>query len=152
MEDVIIHDPISYRDQMDWYNSLKKTDVALAIFLKENSELKIIGNIGLFDIKTRHQRATLRARLDPAQQGKGYAKEAFSLMLDYGFNTLNLNKVISDSFVDNIVVLNLIEKLGFKKEGLLVKHYFHNGKFKDVYQCGLLREDFNNLLITQQKQ
>ena len=42
MEDVIIHDPISYRDQMDWYNSLKKTDVALAIFLKENSELKLL--------------------------------------------------------------------------------------------------------------
>ncbi|NLL28997.1 MAG: GNAT family N-acetyltransferase [Bacteroidales bacterium] len=140
----LIHDPISFKDQTDWYNSIKKTDVALSIFLKENNELKIIGTIGLYDIKIRHQRAILRVRLDPTQQGKGYAKEAMNLILDYGFNTLNLNKIISDSFVDNTAIINLTLKLGFKQEGLLVGHYFHKGEFRDAYQFGLLRKDFNN--------
>ena len=82
-------------------------------------------------------------RLDPTRQGKGYAKESINLLLDYGFNTLNLNKIISDSFADNEAIVNLTLKLGFKKEGLLEGHYFHKGEFRNVFQFGLLRKDFN---------
>ncbi len=139
----LIHDPISYKNQLDWFNNIKKTDVALSVFLKEENELKIIGTIGLYEINARHQRAIWRIRLDPSQQGKGYATEAINLLLDYGFNTLNLNKIISDSFANNIAIVNLTLKLGFKQEGLLVNHYFHKGEFRDAIQFGLLRKDFN---------
>ncbi len=140
----LIHDPLSVKNQNDWFNNLKKTDLALSIFIKENSELKIIGTIGLYEINTRHQRAIWRIRIDPSQQGEGYAIEAINLLLDYGFNTLNLNKITSDSFADNLAIVNLSMKLGFKQEGLLVGHYFHKGEFRDAIQFGLLRSDFNN--------
>jgi diamine N-acetyltransferase len=139
----LIHDPISSKNQLDWFNSIKKTDLALSIFIKQDNELRIIGTIGLYEINTRHQRAIWRIRLDPTQQGKGYATEAINLILDYGFNTLNLNKIISDSFADNEAIVNLTLKLGFKQEGLLVGHYFHKGEFRDAIQFGLLRKDFN---------
>ena len=141
--DYLIHDPISYKNQIDWFNNLNKKDLALSIFLKEETEVRIIGTIGLYEINTRHQRAIWRIRLDPEWQGKGYATEAIRLILDYGFNTLNLNKITSDSFADNEAIVNLTLKLGFKQEGLLVGHYFHKGKFRDAIQFGLLREDFN---------
>ena len=140
----LIHDPISFKNQLDWFNNIKKTDVALSIFLKEDNDLKIIGTIGLYEINDRHQRAIWRIRLDSSQQGKGYATEAINLLLDYGFNTLNLNKIISDSFADNTAIVNLTLKLGFKQEGLLVGHYFHKGEFRDAIQFGLLRKDFNH--------
>ena len=139
----LIHDPISSKNQMDWFNNIKKTDLALSIFIKQDNELRIIGTIGLYEINTRHQRAIWRIRLDPTQQGKGYATEAINLILDYGFNTLNLNKIISDSFAYNEAIVNLTLKLGFKQEGLLVGHYFHRGEFRDAIQFGLLRKDFN---------
>lgn len=140
----LIHDPISFKNQTDWFNNLKKTDLALSIFIKEDNELKIIGTIGLYEMNARHQRAIWRIRLDPTHQGKGYATEAINLILDYGFNTLNLNKIISDSFADNAAIVNLTLKLGFKQEGLLVGHYFHKGEFRDAIQFGLLRKDFNH--------
>ena len=143
----LIHDPISFKNQVDWFNHLSNKDLALSIFIKEDSQLKIIGTIGLYEINTRHQRAIWRIRLDPARQGKGYATEAIKLILDYGFNTLNLNKIISDSFADNEAIVNLTLKLGFKQEGLLVGHYFHKGKFRDAIQFGLLREDFNKNVV-----
>ena len=143
----LIHDPISSKNQMDWFNNLKKSDLALSIFIKEDNELRIIGTIGLYEINTRHQRAIWRIRLDPTQQGKGYATEAINLILDYGFNTLNLNKIISDSFADNKAIVNLTLKLGFKQEGLLVGHYFHKGEFRDAIQFGLMRKDFNRLKV-----
>lgn len=141
--DYLIHDPISYKNQLDWFNNIKKNDLALSIFVKEGQQLQIIGTIGLYEMNQRHQRAIWRIRLDPSQQGKGYATEAINLLLDYGFNTLNLNKIISDSFADNAAIVNLTLKLGFKQEGLLVGHYFHKGTFRDAIQFGLLREDFN---------
>lgn len=141
----LIHDPLSVKNQNDWFNNLKKNDIPFSIFIKENSELKIIGTVGFYDINTRHQRAVWRSlRLDPSQQGKGYAKEAANLFLDYGFNTLNLNKITNDSLADNVAIISLITKLGFKKEGLLVEHVFHKGKFRDAIQFGLLRREFNN--------
>ncbi|MGB5024641.1 MAG: GNAT family protein [Saprospiraceae bacterium] len=142
--DYLIHDPISEKSQIEWFNNIKKNDLALSIFLKENEELKIIGTIGLYEINFRHQRAIWRIRLDPTRQGKGYAKESINLLLNYGFNTLNLNKIISDSFADNEAIVNLTLKLGFKKEGILKAHYFHKGEFRDAIQFGLLRTEYNN--------
>jgi len=139
----LIHEPISFKNQQDWFNGLKKNDVALSVFVKEGDELRIIGTIGLYDIHPRHQRATWRHRLTPSSQGKGYATEASNLLFDYGFNTLNLNKIFSDSFADNKAVIKLLLKLGFRQEGLLVEHYFHKGKFRDAVQYGLLREEYN---------
>ena len=140
----LIHDPISVKNQNEWYNNLKNNDLALSVFIKENDELRIIGTIGLYDINTRHQRAVLRIRIDPLQQRKGYAKDAMNLLLDYGFNTLNLNKIVADCFADNVAIVNLVLKVGFKQEGLLVEHFFHKGEFRDAVQIGLLRKDFNS--------
>lgn len=139
----LIHDPISFKNQVDWFNALKKNDLALSIFLKEEDKLRIIGTIGLYDMHPRHQRATWRLRISPSFQGHGYATEASRLLLDYGFNTLNLNKIFSDSFADNEVILKLLKKLDFRQEGLLIGHYFHKGRFRDAVQFGLLRNDFN---------
>jgi [ribosomal protein S5]-alanine N-acetyltransferase len=142
----LIHDPISFKNQSDWYNNLKKTDLACSIFLKvkpEEGSLKIIGNVGLFDTNYRHQRAGIRARIDPEYQRKGIATEAMVMMMDYGYNTLNLNKITADSFCENEPIVKLITKMGFTKEGILEKHFFHNGKFRDAYQLGFLRENFN---------
>ena len=139
----LIHNPISMKDQKDWYAGLKKNDIALSIFQKEDGNMNIMGTIGLYDISHRHQRAIWRIRIAPKFQGKGYAKEAIDMLLDYGFNTLNLNKIISDSFAENDAIVNLTLKLGFRQEGLLKEHYFHRGKYRDAIQFGLLREEYN---------
>ena len=139
----LVHDPLSVKNQNGWLDSSTKSDLALSVFTKD-SDPKNIGAIALFGMNSRHQRAILRIRLDPSQQGKGYAKEATNLLLDYGFNILNLNKIISDSFADDFAILNLLTKLGFVQEGSLVQHYFQGGEFRNAIQCGLLRKDFNS--------
>ena len=133
----LIHDPISVRSQEDWFEKIQRSnDVALSIFIKENGELTemtIVGTVGLYNFKHRHQIATWRVRLAPGYQGMGIAREAIMLVLDYGFNTLNLNKIISDSFADNEAIVSLSKKLGFVEEGILRSHYFHDGKFKGCH-------------------
>lgn len=144
-----VHDPISLKSQQAWYENLSKSgNLALSVFEKNTDrpqEKKLAGTIGLMNINHRHQRATWTLRLDQAFQGRGIAYEASMLMLDYGFNTLNLNKVFSDSFPDNAPIIKLLTKLRFTQEGLMKAHYYHNGEFKDSAIYAMLRADFNRL-------
>jgi len=43
---------------------------------------------------------------------KGYATEASLGLLDYGFKTLRLNKVVSSAHVDNLASRRVMEKIG----------------------------------------
>lgn len=143
----LIHDPISFQSQQKWFeDNVKSSNIPLSIFVKEDGDAKklaIAGTVGLYNFNYRHQRATWRVRLSSDFQGKGLAFEAINMVLDYGFNTLNLNKIVSDSFADNLAIVKLSAKLGFTNEGVVRAHYFHQGGFKDAINFGLLREDFN---------
>ena len=143
----IIHDPISSQDQRNWYEKISKgNNVVLSIFYKnskDDTNPVIIGTIGLYDINYRHQRATLKSmRILPQYQGQNIGLEATNLLIDYGFNVLNLHKITCDLFEDNIARLKGLLKLGFKKEGVLKQHYFHQGKFKDAAIYSLLRKNY----------
>lgn len=145
LTDYLIHNPISMVHQKKWFEKVYKNgDLALSIFYKENEQLRHIGLIGLYDFNQRHRRATWKSlRIIPEYQGKGIAMEASLMLLDYVFNTLNLHKITSDSFEENSSILKLLEKLGFKREGVLIEHYFHQGKYKNAVIHSVLREEFN---------
>ena len=72
----------------------------------------------------------------------GLAYEASKMLIEYGFYTLNLNKITSDIFPDNEGIIRVLAKLGFTEEGRLKDHYFHQGQFKDVVIYSLLRKDY----------
>lgn len=138
----MIHEPISRQQQLTWFKSLTKKDLALSIFLKHEDKNKLIGTVGFYNIDMRHQRTTLRVRLSKDHWGKGIGYEAMVMVLKYGFNELNLRKICGDSFSDNEAIKGLTRKVGFKIEGHLSEHFYHNGKFRDVVFVGLFKDDF----------
>ena len=146
LTDHIIHHPISSYNQQQWYEKIcRNGDVVLAIFFKKGGGEKpeLLGAVGLYDFNMRHQRATIKTmRIPTKYQGLGIASEALEMLIDYGFNTLNLNKITCDTFADNYGSIKHLEKVGFRQEGCLKKHYFHQGKFKDALIYSLLREEF----------
>ncbi len=52
---------------------------------------------------------------DFSQQDKGLGSQALSLLIDYLFTTIKVNKVILDTMVENKRAQHVYEKLGFKK-------------------------------------
>jgi len=136
-----LHEPISKQEQLEWYKSLSMKDLVLSVFFKGN-DLKLIGTIGLYEINMRHQRAVFRMRLDKSCQGKGIGYEAGRMLMEYGFNVLNLQKIVGYQFSENKAAVTFCQRLGFKEEGLLRQHYYQHGKFRNVSYVGLLKEDF----------
>lgn len=137
----LLHEPIGLQHQQQWFkNSVK--DVVLSIFLKEDGKHTLIGTTGLYNINMRHQHAVLKLRISADVQGRGLGYKIFIMILDYAFDTLNIRKILSDNFSANEQVAAMKIKLGFVKEGVLRKHYYHKGEFKDADIFNLLKEDY----------
>lgn len=87
-------------------------------FILQKGDEKL-GFVALFHIEAIHNKAEFAIMMDPAQQGKGYAKIATKLAMDYAFRTLNLNKLYLIVDQINEKAVHIYEKVGFKQEAVL---------------------------------
>jgi diamine N-acetyltransferase len=137
----LLHEPIGMQHQRQWFQNPMK-DVVLSIFLKEEGKLRLIGTTGLYKINMLHQHAVLKLRITPDVQGRGLGYKIFIMILDYAFDYMNIRKILSDNFSANKQIGAMKTKLGFVKEGVLRKHYYHKGEFRDAEVYNLLKEDY----------
>ena len=81
-------------------------------------------------------------------QKSGLGKDAFSVLLKYCFDTLNLNRVYSHTFSDNQIFQKdnhgIGDYFGFKLEGVEREYVYRNGNYVDKQIWGLLRKEWRN--------
>ena len=107
------------------------------------SDNKLIGTIGLENISHLRRIATLGIFIgDKESRNKGYGTEAIRLILDFGFNYLNLNNIKLDLMEFNERALACYKKCGFKEYGRRRKCNFINGKYYDTIEMDILAEEF----------
>ena len=117
---------------------------SFSIVLKEKNEL--IGYVSLMDINFINQTATLGIFIgDEKNRNKGYGKEAIKLILNYGFNYLNINNIMLHVYSFNKKAINLYEKIGFKKIGVRRDSIYSNGLFYDEIFMDILKSEFNDV-------
>lgn len=105
-----------------------------------------VGLVELVDINHIHRRAEFQIIIAPDFQGRGYAREATRLAVEYAFTILNLHKVYLVVDVDNAPAIHVYQQLGFKKEGLLQKEYFAAGQYCDVIRMAIFQQDFLEMM------
>ena len=84
-----------------------------------------IGSCSLFRFDARHRRAEVGYALRSDRWGRGLAAEAVALALDWGFRTLALHRIEAGIDPRNDASRRLLERLGFRREGLLRNHRRH---------------------------
>lgn len=105
---------------------------------------KLIGGVGLHEINHIKRKAVLGIFIgDKNYRDKGYGTEAIRLILEYGFNYLNLNNIKLDLMEFNERALACYKKCGFKEYGRRRKCEFINGKYYDTIEMDILAEEFN---------
>ena len=135
--------PLNRIREREFVENLYKDDreMVLGIVLKENDQL--IGNIGLGRISIPHRQTGLGIFIgDRGCWSKGYGTEALNLMLEYGFNQLNLHRIHLNVLSFNARAIRAYEKVGFKREGVLREHVYRNGKYHDVHYMGILESEW----------
>jgi RimJ/RimL family protein N-acetyltransferase len=103
----------------------------------------IIGACGFHTWYFDHHRAEIGYALnDDSYKGKGIMTEALKAVVDYGFNTMNLNRIEALIGPKNEASLRLVRKLNFTKEGHLRQHYFKNNVMEDSLIYSLLLDEY----------
>lgn len=101
----------------------------------------LIGDIGV-NLNDNLMQADLGFTLAPAAQGKGYATEAVRCLLDHLFTERQLHRVSAECDARNVASARLLERLGFRHEGLRISNSWFKGEWTDDLLFGLLREDW----------
>ena len=121
-----------------------KSEVVLGIRWKKND--RHVGNISLQKINWVSRSAELAIILgDKGYWNKGIGTEAYSLMIDYAFSTLNLNRVSSAQTVRNKGMIAVCEKCGMKREGILRQILYKEGEYADAVIYSILRAEYEKL-------
>jgi RimJ/RimL family protein N-acetyltransferase len=116
-------------------------DIVFAIVDKKTNEH--IGNAGLYTINWLYRSAEYRIIIGEKKYwNKGYGAEAAGLIIDYGFNKLNLNKVWLGVNTENKGAVRSYIKSGFKEEGILRDEIYRNGRYYDAVRMSILRREF----------
>ncbi|HSM24376.1 MAG TPA: GNAT family protein [Anaerolineaceae bacterium] len=123
----------------------------LAIFIiKTIVDDQIVGEIGLFGFKGKHNNSFVGISIGEAENwGKGYGTDAMKIILQYGFGILNLNHISLTVFEYNQRGVRSYEKAGFKMEGTQRKFLNRDGRRWDMYRMGILKSEWEQL--TQSK-
>ena len=126
--------------------SLESCDLQFAIVNKETNEL--IGNCGYPKISRQDRTAEVGIFIGAEEnRSKGYGTEALKLLLDYGFNYLNLHSIMLCVMSFNERAIACYKKVGFKEAGRLRENYFLNGKYYDVVYMDILENEFEGEYI-----
>ena len=123
-----------------------KSEVLLVIEVIEGDSTRPIGNCGLHGIDSKDRNATFAIVVGEKDYwSRGYGTEAACLLINYGFQQLNLHRISSYAFDFNERSIRLHKKLGFREEGRLRQATFKNGQYHDHVLFALLREEWTGL-------
>ncbi|MBL1216788.1 MAG: N-acetyltransferase [Planctomycetes bacterium] len=133
--------PDAARDWIGTHDEMYQTGagVSLRIGLKDSDAH--VGGVGL-RVNSRHSKAELGYWIAVDHWNQGYATEAAGAMLEYGFNTLNLNRVYAHYMMRNPASGRVMQKLGMAREGRLRHHVRKNDAYEDLELYGMLRSDW----------
>ncbi|NLX20285.1 MAG: GNAT family N-acetyltransferase [Phycisphaerae bacterium] len=108
------------------------------------AEDRLIGSVGLHRIHPANRSAMLGISIgDAGYHNRGYGTEAVKLMLRYGFEELNLNRIGLAVYAHNLRAIRCYQKAGFVPEGCLRDSLYQGGRFHDEYRFAILRAEWD---------
>ena len=113
-----------YNEQLE-----ENEEITWGITLKETNKLIGICCLGDFDEGAR--RSEIGYDITQQEWSKGYATEALGVVVDFGFNTMNLNRIEATITPGNDASVRILEKLDFIQEGIVRERDLIKGKLED---------------------
>ena len=85
----------------------------------------------------------------PEVAGKGITPTAVALVCDYLFNVVGIHRIEIDIRPENLSSLRVVEKLGFRYEGLKQRYIHINGAWRDHYIFALTHEEVQSGVLNR---
>ena len=148
LQGLLIYLPLSLQDEEKWYENMMKRPMdehPMVIEIQQAEGWLPIGNCGFMNIDWRCRSGEVGIFIGEKRLwNQGYGTDAMNLLLQHGFNTLNLNRVALDVFDTNLRAVRSYEKAGFVHEGRRRQAFFKDGKYVDILQMSVLRQEWES--------
>jgi RimJ/RimL family protein N-acetyltransferase len=118
------------------------TWLQLAITLQSTGE--VIGDCGIHFPPEERRQAEIGITLAPAYQGKGYAAETLSALLDYLFGELGKHRVYASVDPRNQASIALLERVGMRREGHFRESLWFKGEWADDVIYAILEHEWKH--------
>lgn len=142
---LIIEELLELDKSLKWFDKAKDDD-SRRDFVIETLDGEPIGITGLLGINCKHGTAECTCVIGEKKfWGKGLGSIVHSLLLQFAFEELGLNKVWGTVYTNNVAIIRIVEKLGFKIEGTLRQEKMIAGKRIDLHRIGVLKKEFTPL-------
>lgn len=129
------------RAQLDVRETAERQDHVFTIVEKESG--RAVGRCLLFAVNPVDRCAWVGIFIGEGDcRGKGYGQEAMRLLLDFGFNLLNLHNIMLGVFAFNERAIHAYQRLGFHEIGRRREARWIGGTAYDVILMDLLEEEF----------
>jgi RimJ/RimL family protein N-acetyltransferase len=102
----------------------------------------LVGTCTLSQLDWTNRRAELGFALGRAFWGRGYMAAALPAVIEFTFGQLGLQRLSADVDPRNAPSIRALERLGFRREGVLREHYLVQGEPQDAIVYGLLRREW----------
>lgn len=137
--------PLTEKDTENKIEAMARDEKAINLIIVEKATKKTVGHMALVRPDWVSRMMTFYiVLLDKTIWSKGYGTEATKLMVDYGFNMLNLNRIQLHVNAENEPAKAVYKKVGFKHEGTLRQAMYKNNKYYDFWLMGILAEEYFN--------
>ena len=139
--------PFARFDMEQYVFSLNKQDpfvagqVRFIIELTQDDDPKVIGAIDLFALDAINRRGGVGIVLLESYRGKSFAGMALDILIDYGFNFLNLHQLFCNIESANEASLKLFRRRGFETAGVKKEWKRKNGVWVDENLLQLIAKD-----------
>lgn len=132
-------DRSSYRDKTSLQILEDERNIFGIITLPDKTP---IGLMAFLDFDQVNHKAEMRKLIgEKIHRGKGFAKEATTLWIQYGIRNLDLKKIYLNTIENNIRNIAINKELGFHIEGLLRNEFLINNEYYDILRMAYIVED-----------
>lgn len=119
----------------------KQGDIlVLAVIVRETGALA--GEVNLAWLSEEFRQGEFGFVFNPAQHGRGYAREAAAVMLRLGFEGLGLHRIVGRCDGRNEASARLMAKLGMRREAHLVQNEIVKGEWTDEIVYAMLADEW----------
>lgn len=137
--------PINEAQEREFIEKTSAGPDSLGFAICDRSSQEMIGCCGLHGVSWTSRHAEMGVFLaDPARRGGGLGSEAFSVLLDYAFDSLGLHRCWLRVYADNAHAIRCYERLGFVREGVDREAHFGGGRFVDVVRYSILDREWRS--------
>jgi len=122
----------------------KHKTIYLGVYYKKANH-KLVGIAEIFNFDDKANRVEIGYTINESYWGKGIATNAVKIILEFLFNTVNINSIQAKIMPVNSKSKNVVERCGFTHEGTLRQLQYWTGiGIVDLEMYSILKSDYIN--------